>query len=371
MANGKDSSNGQAYMQTGIDLAIRIAVLAVIVISCYRIFSPFLMPVVWGIIIAVALYPLFAKLKKLLGGKNRLTGAVFILVTLALVLVPTWLLTESLIDGTVSLGQQLQEGTLEVPPPPEKVETWPVIGEKLYASWDAANRNLDVFLTKMGPQLKTIGNWLIATFTGFGAAVLQTIFALIIAGIMMMNAAGGGRLARAIGKRLAGDKGDDMVDISGATIQSVVKGVLLIAITQSVLAGLGMYVAQVPLAGLWALLVLIVAVIQLPPALILIPVAIYVFSTNDSTVTSVIFLIYALIVSGADAFLKPLFLGRGVAVPMLVILIGAIGGMIAAGIIGLFIGAVILAIGYRLFTAWVEDSWPDEVAAIESESEGG
>jgi predicted PurR-regulated permease PerM len=162
-----------------------------------------------------------------------------------------------------------------------------------------------------------------------------------------------------------------MIDMAGATIQSVVKGVVLIAVIQSVAAGIGMLVMNVPLAGLWALLVLIVAVIQLPPTLILIPVIIYVFSTSDNTVANIIFTIYALVVGGADGFLKPIFLGRGVAVPMLVVLIGAIGGMITAGVIGLFIGAVILAVGYKLFEAWVADSWPDEVAAVELESKGG
>jgi predicted PurR-regulated permease PerM len=186
----------------------------------------------------------------------------------------------------------------------------------------------------------------------------------------MMTSTGGGRLSRAIGQRLAGDKGAEMVDMAGATIQSVVKGVVLIALIQSVASGIGMLLMNVPLAGLWALLVLFVAVIQLPPSLILIPVIIYVFSISDNTVANIIFAVYALVVSFADGFLKPLFLGRGVAVPMLVILIGAIGGMIAAGVIGLFIGAVILAVGYKLFEGWVEDSWPEEVAAVESESKG-
>lgn len=367
MTNGNDSSNDQAFLNRGIDLAIRITVLAIIVVACYNIFSPFLMPVVWGAIIAVALYPLFLKLKAVLGGRNRLAGTLFIIVSLALILVPSWLLTESLIEGTVNLGQKLQEGTLEVPPPPEKVKTWPAIGERVYATWSAASVNLEAVLHKLSPQLKSIGNWLIATFTGFGAAIIQTIFALIIAGIFMMNSVGAGRLSRAIGRRLGGDKGEEMVVISGATIRSVVKGVLLVAITQSVLAGLGMYVAHVPMAGLWALLVLVVAVIQLPPILILAPIILYMFSVNDSTVTNVIFTIWCLIVSGSDAFLKPLFLGRGVDVPMIVILIGAIGGMIAAGVIGLFIGAVILAIGYKLFAAWVEDSWPKKEAPVESE----
>lgn len=366
MTNGNDSSNDQAFLNRGVDLAIRLAILAVIVVACFNIFKPFLTPVVWAIIIAVALYPLFLKLKKLLGGRNRLAGVIFIVVSLVIVIVPTWMLTESLIDGTVKLGQELQDGTVEIPPPPEKVRTWPAIGEKVYNIWDASNRNLDAVLKKLEPQRKAVSGWLIHTFTGFGGAVLQTIIALIIAGVLMMNSAGGGRLSLAIGRRLAGEKGVEMVNISGSTVQSVVKGVVLIALIQSILAGIGMVFMDVPLAGLWTLLVLIVAVIQLPPALILIPVILYVWSTGDGTIANVIFTIYALIVSGADGFLKPLFLGRGVDVPMLVILIGAIGGMIAAGVIGLFIGAVILAIGYKLFSAWVEDAVPEE-AAVESD----
>jgi len=370
MANGNDSSGDQAFLRRGLDLAIRLAVLAIIVVACYNIFSPFLTPVVWAIIIAVALNPLFLKLKKLVGGRNRLAGVIFIVVSLALVIVPTWVLTESLIEGTVSLGKQLEDGTFVVEPPPDKVKTWPVVGEKLFATWDAANKNLDAALRKLEPQLKTVGAWLIHTFTDLGGAVLQTIIALIIAGILMMTSTGGGRLSRAIGQRLAGDKGGEMVDMAGATIQSVVKGVVLIALIQSVASGIGMLLMNVPLAGLWALLVLFVAVIQLPPSLILIPVIIYVFSISDNTVANIIFAVYALVVSFADGFLKPIFLGRGVAVPMLVILIGAIGGMITAGVIGLFIGAVILAVGYKLFEGWVEDSWPEEVAAVESESKG-
>ena len=368
MTNGSESSSDKAFFQRGVDLAIRLSLLAVIVVSCFNIFRPFLTPVVWAIIIAVALFPVFVKLKKLVGGKNRLAGVIFIVVSLALILVPTWYLTESLIEGTVQLGQSLEEGTVVVPPAPEKVKTWPVVGERLFTTWDAANKNLDELLVKLEPQLKSVGAWLVHTFTDFGGAVIQTIIALIIAGVLMMNSTGGGRLSRTIGQRLAGDKGVEMVDMAGNTIQSVVKGVVLIALIQSAAAGIGMLLINVPLAGLWALLVLVVAVIQLPPALILIPVIIYVFSTNDNTVANVIFAVYALIVSFADGFLKPLFLGRGVAVPMLVILIGAIGGMISAGVIGLFIGAVILAVGYKLFEQWVEDSWPDEVAAIESEA---
>ena len=154
-------------------------------------------------------------------------------------------------------------------------------------------------------------------------------------------------------------KGDKMTDMSILTIRSVVKGVLGVAIIQAVLAGVGLIAIGVPAPGLWALAVLILAIIQLPPILILGPIAIWVFSVAEP-VPATIFLVYSMIVSLSDAFLKPMLLGRGVETPMLVILIGAIGGAMALGIIGLFLGAVILALGYELLVAWMS---PDEDAA--------
>ncbi|MGD8415003.1 MAG: AI-2E family transporter [Candidatus Latescibacterota bacterium] len=370
MANGSGSSNDQAFMKRGVDLAVRLGLLAVILISCYRIFRPFLTPVVWGIIIAVALYPVFLKLRKMLGGKNRLAGVIFIVVSLAALLVPTWFLMGSLIDGTVEIGQDFRDGKVIVGPPPQKVQTWPVVGEKVYETWEAANSNLEGLLRKLEPQLKQVGTWLIHTFTDLGGAVLQTIIALIIAGVLMMNSAGGERLSRSIGMRLAGETGVEMVKMSALTIQSVVKGVVLIALIQSFAAGIGMLLMNVPLAGLWALIILVIAIVQLPPTLVLLPVIIYVFSTSDNQVANIVFTIYALVVGAADSFLKPLFLGRGVEVPMLIILIGAIGGMLTAGVVGLFVGAVVLAVGYKLFEAWVSGSWPDQVAADNSETDG-
>jgi predicted PurR-regulated permease PerM len=196
--------------------------------------------------------------------------------------------------------------------------------------------------------------------------VVQTVFALILAGVFMMNAIGGGRLAYAFADKLGGEKGRELVDVAIGTIRSVVKGVLLVAIIQSLLAAAGLVFAGVPAPGFWAFLVLIVAIIQLPPILVLGPIAAYVFANHDSTVVSVVFLIWSLLVSGSDGFLKPIFLGRGVAVPMLVVLVGAIGGMIVAGVIGLFLGAVILGIGYKLIEAWLGDLLKKDDPAIAS-----
>jgi predicted PurR-regulated permease PerM len=147
--------------------------------------------------------------------------------------------------------------------------------------------------------------------------------------------------------------GKDFGDLAGATSRSVAQGVLGVALIQSILAGIGLLLMGVPYAGIWAMLVLLLAIVQLPPILILGPIIVYVFSVAE-TVPAVIFMIWSMIVSSSDAFLKPLFLGRGMDIPMLVILLGAIGGMILSGIIGLFVGAVVLAVGYTLFVAWLD-----------------
>jgi predicted PurR-regulated permease PerM len=200
--------------------------------------------------------------------------------------------------------------------------------------------------------LKAVGRWLLNNVAGFGIGVLQFALSIILAGVFMATAPGGERSAETVARRLAGDRGKNLVLVAVATVRSVAQGVLGIAVVQSVLAGIGMVAAGVPGAGLWALLVLILAVIQLPPLLVMGPMIIYVFSTVN-TAGAIVFMIWAILVSVSDTILKPLFLGRGVEVPMLVILVGAIGGMMATGILGLFVGAVVLAVGYQLLVAWL------------------
>ncbi len=364
-------SQDTSHMDRALDVAIRLAFVGFIVLWCSRIIKPFFMPLLWGLVISVALYPVFLKVKGWLGGRNNLAGVVFIVVSLALVITPTALLTDSLIDGATRLKDAMEEGTLTVPPPSDGVREWPAVGEKVHASWLQASRDFGGSAAKYSDQLKAVANWMAGSIAALGGAVVQTIFSLIIAGVLMMHAMGGGRVAYAFADRLGGERGRDLVTISIATIRSVVKGVLLVAMIQSLMAAAGLVFAGVQGAGFWAVLVLVVAIMQLPPILVLGPIAVYVFSANDSTTVAVIFLIWSLIVSGADGFLKPIFLGRGVAVPMLVILVGAIGGMIGAGIIGLFLGAVVLSLGYKLVEAWLGGDWSQEDDELEPEASSG
>jgi predicted PurR-regulated permease PerM len=352
-----------AFVNAALEAAIRIGLVFLLVAWCFAIFRPFIEPVVWGIIIAVAIHPLYLKLVVLLGNRRRSAASVFTILALALLITPTVMLTVSLIDTAQVVSSGLDAGTIRVPPPPDSVAEWPLVGERLHSFWTLASRNLEAALERATPQLEAMATWLLSTFAVAGLEVLKFLFAIIVAGLLLANAERGHQMAEAISLRLSTKHGSEFADMAGATVRSVAQGVLGIALIQGILAGVGLLAIGVPAAGVWAFVILLLAVVQLPPLLILGPIIVYVFSTAD-TVPAVLFTVWSLLVSASDTVLKPLFLGRGVDVPMLVILVGAIGGMIFSGIIGLFIGAVVLALGYKLFTAWlIRDTASTEASA--------
>ena len=344
-----------------LETAIRIGLIALLIWVCFLIFKPFMIPVLWGIIIAVAVYPLYRKLESGLGGRSTLSAALFTLAALALLIVPTVLLFESLIDTVKVLATGLKNGNLVVPPPPEGVAGWPIIGEPVYNLWQAASVNLQTTLARYGPEVMDVAGGLLSTGAGLLLGVLQLVVSLVIAGVFLAKADACYAVSVRVSESVAGDKGAELVDLSSATIRSVAQGVLGVAIIQSLMAGVGMLIVDVPGAGFWALLVLLLAVVQLPPFLVMGPVIVYVFSVAGTT-TAVLFAIWGVFVSISDAFLKPLLMGRGVQIPMLVVLIGAIGGMLLFGIIGLFVGAVVFSLGFTLLQVWLEMEAPAEAA---------
>jgi predicted PurR-regulated permease PerM len=359
----ESSAREKDYLGKSLDVAIRLALIALVVASSLKIFGPFIPTLVWGGVVAIALYPIFLKLEGWVGGKKKLAGGLFIAITLALVLVPTFWLGDSLLDGTVRLVKQAADGTLNIPPPTEQAREWPVIGEKFYALWESAHNDLQTTIEKLQPQIGKFGRSVVASVSDLGKALILTLLSLVIAGLLMMSAEKMERASRVLARRIGGDSGPSMVETAVGTVRSVVKGVILVALIQGLLSAVGLTIAGVPAVGLWVVLVVVVAIIQLPPILILGPIAAWVFANNESSVIAVFFLIWSLVVSGSDGFLKPMLLGRGVQVPMLVILIGAIGGMLSGGVMGLFIGPVILAIAWELTMMWVDEEREDQSAA--------
>lgn len=352
MSTSGQSSGDKVFMTRAVEATVRIGLLVMLATWCFQIIQPFIVPVVWGIIIAVAVYPAYRKVEATLNERRGLSAALTTLLLLVVLVVPSMMLADTLVSGVQGLADEVQSGTLKVPPPPESVHTWPFIGKPLQAFWQSASQNLASALESIAPQVNAFGQWLLSAAAGAGLGILQFVLAIIINGVLLAQAAPGGRAAQAIGRRLAGDQGSEFVEVAEATVRSVARGILGVALIQSILAGIGFLVVGVPGAGLWALVALLLSVIQIGILPVVLPIVIYVFYTAD-TVTAVIFLVWSIVVSALDNVLKPILLGRGVKVPMVIIFVGAIGGFITSGIIGLFIGAVILALGYKLFLAWL------------------
>jgi len=345
-------------VRTAIEIAVNLLLVFILLAWCLQILRPFLSLIVWGGVIAIATYTPFLKLQNMLGGRRKLAVIVFTLVALAIILVPAWLFVGSIIETAGLLRAAMDSGTFTVPPPDESVQGWPLVGQKLYQQWAAAAANFEAWLTANAESVKAVIGGLVAKLGSIGLGILQFVISVLIAAAMIANAESIGAGMHRLFSRVAGDSADGMMSLTTSTVRSVTTGVLGIAFIQSVLAGLGMMVAGVPAAGVWTLLILILGIAQLPPLLILIPVVVYVFSVESTTV-AVVFMIWSLLVAFSDIVLKPLLLGRGVEAPMLVILLGAIGGMLMSGIIGLFVGAVVLALGYTLLVAWLKSGEPD------------
>jgi len=346
------SASDRVFLHRSLEATIRIGLLLIITVWCFKIVEPFITPIIWGIIIAIAAHPLYSRLRTALGERHKLAATVFTFIFLIILIVPTVLLTDTLIDGLKMLAEKIRDGSLTIPPPPENLGNLIIIGQPLAKFWLLASENIHSALQQLTPVLKVIGSWLLSAATGAGIAILHFVVAIIIAGVLLANSRGGNRTARAITHRLADEKGADFADLAEATVRSVANGILGVAVIQSLLAGLGFMVAGVPAAGLWALLCLILSIAQIGTAPILIPVIIYLFYTAE-TFTAVAFLIWCIPLSLLDNILKPILLGRGLKTPMAVIFVGAIGGLLSSGVIGLFIGAVILALGYELFLLWL------------------
>jgi len=335
-----------------IEIAINLGLLFLIISWCFQIVRPFISFIVWGGVIAIAAYSPFLKLEGLVGGRRKTAVVLFAVIGIALVIGPTWMFAGSGIDSAREFGASVESGTFEIPPPAEKVRDWPFVGEKLYTVWSEAALDLQEFLGEHNEQLKSLGSSALKQAAGAGLAILQLVLAIIIAAVFLASAETSAKACHRFCRRLIGERGEELLKLTTATVRSVAVGVLGIAFIQAVFGGLGMMAVGVPGTGVWALLILILVIAQLPALIVLGPVIFYVFSVESTTV-AVIFAIWSLIVSTSDAVLKPLLLGRGVEAPMLVILLGAIGGMILSGIIGLFVGAVVLAVGYKLFQVWL------------------
>ncbi|MBP6587092.1 MAG: AI-2E family transporter [Flavobacterium sp.] len=349
----QNTNSGSYKFEKIVDTLIRLGVLSLILMWCLDILKPFILILVWAIVIAVAIYPVHTFFSKIFKGRNILSSIVLISIMLSLILIPSGLIMYSLYEGINHFRELFESGQPLIPPPGGSTANWPTIAKPIVEFWQLASENLQETIVKYSDEIKIYGSFLLLGLAGVGKGIATFVASIIIAGVLLIYADSSSEVTHKIFRKLVGKNGDNFADISVLTIRNVVKGILGVAFIQTAMAGLGFFMAGVPFAGLWTILCLILAIIQVGIGPIAIPVAIYVFSVANPT-TSIILAIWLGITLTIDNVLKPILLGRNAPAPMLVIFLGAIGGFIYNGFLGLFLGAIILTIGYKLFLIWLD-----------------
>ncbi|MEM7178336.1 MAG: AI-2E family transporter [Pseudomonadota bacterium] len=345
-------AEAQRYGAIAIDIAIRLVLLGLLIGWALTIVAPFAAVVLWAVVLTVALYPAYAWLKRHLGSSGRATW-VITLFGLLIILGPAVALMTSLIDSVAEISSGLQTGSLQVPPPPDDVQEIPVIGKGLYKLWLDFSTNVSGFVSEHGDKIYAGLRTSLSSLAGFGGSILMFVASLIISAFLYRPGLSMVENARTFARRLSGERGGEFVDMAGATIRNVSRGVVGISLAQALLAGVIMVVAGVPAAGLIAMIALVLGIIQVGPGIVLIPTIIWYWTSAD-TLSAILFTVFMVPVVIGDNFIKPFVMAKGLSTPMLVIFIGVIGGTFTHGLIGLFVGPIVLAVFYELLMVWMQ-----------------
>jgi len=347
------------------DGLIRAGLIVVLAVLCYAVFSPFLPLMAWALILAITIYPLQRRLARRIGGRQGLAATLIVLIGSVVIVVPSAILMNSFGTSVHDFVNAVRDNTLEVPAPREKVKEWPIVGEKLYGFWAKAHADLPALVQSLQPKIGNMAKKALSVVASIGFGILKFLAAFIVAGIMMANGEAGARAGRAIFERIIGsERGGKFADLATATIRAVAQGVIGIAFIQAILVGLALLLAGVPFAGVLAAITLVLSIAQIPALIVILPAIGFIWSSGTySTGAATAYTVILLISGMADNILKPIMLGRGVDAPMPVVLLGALGGMATGGILGMFVGATLLALGYQIFMYWVANNEDPKPAA--------
>jgi len=360
LQTSRPDQSGEAVIQ----VAIRLSLLALLIYWSFILLRPFIPVLAWSVVLTVALFPAYEWLSAHLGHRPRIAAAITTIVVLAVFLGPATWLGLGLVDGLRSILDQLTSGDLGIPTPPDRIRDWPVIGAPLHDIWETASGNLDAAFRQIAPHLKPLAGPILAIAGSASTGTLKFIASVLISGFLFPS---GPRLVatvRNVVARIVPERSADFLTLAGATIRTVAQGVIGIAVLQSLLAGIGLKIAGVPHAGVLAFGVLVLGIVQIGSAPILLPVIIWIWMVKDVG-AAVLITIYLVLVGISDNVLRPLLMGRGLSTPVLVIFIGVLGGTLAHGIVGLFVGPIVLAVAWELMMAWVNEGRDDTPARAE------
>lgn len=342
-----------------LDTILQLFFIFLIVAFCLKLLLPFFMPILWAAILSVAFHPLFDFLQRILKGRKTFAAVLITITIIALMLLPVIYSLKAATSNFLELKNSFEAGTLKVDPPAASIKDWPIIGKPLYEFLLSLSTDLQQSFLKYQDTIREISSKIMSSVLSSGMAFLQFILSVIIAGILLVSP-GAKNLFEKFLRKVAGSKADEIRKITVSTIFQVVKGILGVALIQTIIQAFGLFLADIPYAGILTLLCLVFSILQIGPIIINIGVIVYLFSTGDSGY-AIGWTIFFIISGLSDNVLKPLLLGKGALVPMLVIFLGVIGGFIMSGFIGLFVGPIVFSIGYKLFIAWLDDTPENQI----------
>lgn len=320
------------------------------------VLRPFLGAAIWATMLVVSTWPLLKWLEARLGGHRLPAVAIMTTALLLLLVVPLWAAIDTIADNSGRITDWVKSlAASGLPPPPPFVASLPLVGEKLSAAWlELSATGSHGVLGRLEPYAAQIGRWALAEAGSVGFTLIQFLLVVLLSAIMYAGGEAAAEAVRRFGLRLAGTRGESSVILAGQAIRAVALGVGVTAIVQTTLGGLGLLIAGVPFAGFLSAVMLMLCIAQLGPGLILFPAVGWMYWSGDA-VWGTVLLVVSLIVVGLDNFLRPLLIKQGADLPLLLIFAGVIGGLLGFGLVGIFIGPVVLAVTYTLLEAWIAD----------------
>lgn len=337
---------------TFIEVAIHLGLVGFLFYSAYALVHPFLPVMVWSVVLTVALYPVYNWLTAALGGRARVAAILITVVGLLIIIGPATWLGVGLVESLPGLIARIEKGGLTIPPPWESVKDWPFFGQQIYDYWKTASTNIADVLRPFLPQLKPVGEFLLGAASKAGAGTLVFLFSVVITGFLFTRGPALLRATRTLAHRVDPSYGENFLDLAGATIRAVSRGVIGISLLQAIIGGVGVALAGVPFASVLTLAILVLGIVQIGPVIIIIPLTIWGWM-ELSTGAALAFTVCMAAVYVVEAVMKPFLLAHGLKTPMLVIFIGVIGGILEHGIPGLFAGPIVLAVAWEVAKAWI------------------
>ncbi len=316
---------------------------------------PFAAAVVWATMIVIATWPVLVAVQARLGGRRGPAVAVMVLALLTLLVVPTWVGISTIADNSERVGKFVHSlATDGLPPPPDWLGKVPVVGERIAAKWQGMAGSPESLLARVQPHMKEAASWVAARAGGIGTTLIQLVLTVIVAGILYASGETAARGVLRFLRRLAGERGENSGRLAAKAVRAVALGIVVTALAQTLIAGAGLALSGVPHAGLLTAVVLVLCIAQVGPLLVVAPATIWLYSTGASGRGTVL-LVFSLLAVTLDNLVRPVLIKRGADLPLLLIMSGVIGGVLAFGVVGLFVGPVLLAVSWTLLVAWVGD----------------